>query len=172
MAGSERRSGPAPLPWAGVALVSAAALSYEILLTRLLAIVHWHHFAAMVISLALLGYGASGTFLFLLRQRLLRHMPGVFLGNALLFALCAPACFLLAQAVPLDPLELAWDWRLIGRLGLIYLLLSIPFFAAANCVGIALLRFRAVAHRVYAYDLTGAGSGAVLAVVLLYLLVG
>ncbi len=158
------------LPWAGVVLVSAAALSYEILLTRLLAIVHWHHFAAMVISLALLGYGASGTFLFLLRQRLLRRMPEVFLGNALLFALCAPACFLLAQAVPLDPLELAWDWRLVGRLGLIYLLLSIPFFVAANCVGIALLRFRTAAHRVYAYDLAGAGSGAVLAVVLLYLL--
>ena len=44
-----------------VALVAAGALAFEVLLTRLLAVVHWHHFAGMVISLALLGYGASGS---------------------------------------------------------------------------------------------------------------
>ena len=44
-------------------LISASALAYEILLMRLFSIVQWHHFAYMVISLALLGYGASGTFL-------------------------------------------------------------------------------------------------------------
>lgn len=158
------------IPWIGLALVSGAALGYEILLTRLLAIVHWHHFASMVISLALLGYGASGTFLFLWREWALRHAPGLFLGNVLLFALAAPACFLMAQAVPLNPSEIAWDWRLSGRLGLIYLLLSIPFFAAANCVGIALVRFSALAHRIYAFDLGGAGLGAVASVVLLLLL--
>jgi hypothetical protein len=135
-----------------------------------LAIVHWHHFAAMVISLALLGYGASGTFLFLGREWVLRQAPGLFVGNVLLFSVAAPACFLMAQAVPLNPSELAWDWRLSGRLGLIYLLLSIPFFAAANCVGIALLRFSALAHRVYAFDLGGAGLGAVASVILLLLL--
>jgi len=161
---------PARLPWAGVALISAAALGYEILLTRLLAIVHWHHFAAMVISLALLGYGASGTFLVLLRRPLMSHVPAAFLGNGLLFSLGAPACFLLAQALPLDPLELAWDWHQAGRLGLIYLLLSLPFFAAANCIGITLLAARSAAHRVYAFDLIGAASGAVLALALLHLL--
>ena len=46
---------------AAVALVSAAALAYEVLLTRLMAIVHWHHFASLVIGMALLGYGASGS---------------------------------------------------------------------------------------------------------------
>ena len=50
-------------PWLGVALISLAALSYEVLLTRLFAIIQWHHFAYMVISLALLGFGASGTLL-------------------------------------------------------------------------------------------------------------
>ena len=46
---------------AAVLLVSTAAIAYEILLMRMLSIVHWHHFAWMVISLALLGYGASGS---------------------------------------------------------------------------------------------------------------
>jgi len=44
-------------PGIGVALslVSAAALAYEILLTRLFAIIQWHHFAYMMINVALLG---------------------------------------------------------------------------------------------------------------------
>ena len=40
-----------------IALLSAGAIGYEILLMRLFAIVQWHHFATMVVSLALLGYG-------------------------------------------------------------------------------------------------------------------
>ena len=44
-----------------VALISAGVLAYEILLARLFAIVQWYHFAYMIISMALLGYGASGT---------------------------------------------------------------------------------------------------------------
>ena len=51
------------LPVVSVALISAAALAYEVLLMRLFSIIQWHHFAYMIISLALLGYGASGTFL-------------------------------------------------------------------------------------------------------------
>ena len=47
-----------------IALVSAIALAYEILLMRLMSIIQYHHFAYMIISLALLGYGARGTVLF------------------------------------------------------------------------------------------------------------
>ena len=46
---------------AAVLLISCAAIAYEILLMRVLSIVQWHHFAWMIISLALLGYGASGS---------------------------------------------------------------------------------------------------------------
>jgi len=48
---------------------SASVLAYEILLMRLLSISFWTHFAYMVISLALLGFGTSGSFLFLLSRR-------------------------------------------------------------------------------------------------------
>ena len=51
---------------AAIGLLSASALAYEILLTRIFAMVHWHHLVAIAISLALLGYGASGTFLALM----------------------------------------------------------------------------------------------------------
>ncbi len=70
-----------------VAILSAGVLAYEILLTRLLSIVQWHHFAYMIISLALLGFGASGTFLTFAGRRLAARFNGAFAVNAGLFAL-------------------------------------------------------------------------------------
>jgi hypothetical protein len=86
-----------------VALVAAGALAFEVLLTRLLAIVHWHHFAGMVISLALLGYGASGAFLAPLLERLRPHAPLAFAGAATLFGVAA------AAAAALDRPPLKWS---------------------------------------------------------------
>jgi len=45
----------------GVAFVSAAGLAFEITLTRLFAIAQGYHFGFLAVSLALLGFGASGT---------------------------------------------------------------------------------------------------------------
>ena len=51
-----------------VALLSAAALGTEVVLLRLFAIVQWQHVASSIVSLALLGYGVSGTMLVLTRD--------------------------------------------------------------------------------------------------------
>ncbi|MDH5580246.1 MAG: SAM-dependent methyltransferase, partial [Betaproteobacteria bacterium] len=51
---------------------------------------------------------------------------------------------------------------------LVYLVLSTPFFCAANAIGLALTAFRERAGRVYAADLCGAGLGAALVLALLY----
>ncbi|HKJ75856.1 MAG TPA: SAM-dependent methyltransferase, partial [Gammaproteobacteria bacterium] len=128
-------------PLGSVALVSALALAEEVLLMRMLSIVQWHHFAAMVISLALLGYGASGTLLSLLREPLTRRFPEAFTANLLLFALASAVSFPLAQRVPFHPESLFWGTGSYGDLLGLYLLLALPFFFAANAVGLALVRF-------------------------------
>src|SRR5258708_7676620 len=124
-------SGP-PL-WA-IALLSAAALAYEILLMRLFSIIQWHHFAYMMISVALLGYGAAGTFVALAGPVLLRHYPQVFVAASTLFAVTAVAGFLVAQDVGFNPLEMLWDPRQPLRLFVIYVLLFVPFFCAATAI--------------------------------------
>ncbi|MCH7938091.1 MAG: hypothetical protein IH994_13545, partial [Proteobacteria bacterium] len=43
--------GPVSPPFLAIALVSAAALGYEVLLLRLFSIIQWQHFAYMIISL-------------------------------------------------------------------------------------------------------------------------
>ncbi len=72
--------------------------------------------------------------------------------------------------MPFNTLELFWDphqWRFLL---LSYLLLFIPFFFAANCICLAFAAFGPQIPRIYAFDLLGAGLGAVGVILALYLL--
>lgn len=154
--------------WA-VLIVSAGALAYQLLLMRWLAIAHWHPFAVMIISLALLGHGASGTWLGLWLDRALRRFETLFPACALLFSLAAVAVLALAGDIPFNGLELVWNPRQLLWLSALYLLLSLPFFFAASCFGLAFARFGEDIPRLYGADLLGAGLGALLAVALLWM---
>ena len=156
-------------PLISIALISASALAYEILLMRLLSITQWHHFAYMIISLALLGYGVSGTFLALAQDRLKGHFHAAFLTNAALFGLTAVGGFLVVQLLPFNALEVLWDFKQPLWLLAIYLLLFIPFFCAANCICLAFSEYPDQLHRIYSFDLLGAGAGAIFIIALLFL---
>jgi hypothetical protein len=157
-------------PVIAVALISAAALAYEILLMRLFSIVLWHHFAYMIISLALLGYGASGAAVSLAQRAVERHFALLFSGAAAAFGIAAIGCFALAQRVPFNPLELLWDpWQPVYLLA-VYLLLLLPFLFAGGCVCMALACCRGMQARLYSFDILGAGAGSLAVIGLLFLL--
>ena len=143
-------------------LISAAAIGYELLLIRVLSIVQWHHFAYMIISLALLGYGASGTFIALFRKTLEPRFERAFATFALAFSIAMVVCFVVGQRMPFNALEIVWDRRQILNLALMYLVFFVPFFFAACCVGLALTCRSEAISRLYFFDLVGAGAGALL----------
>jgi spermidine synthase len=151
-----------------VGLLSAGVLSYEVLLARLFSIVQWYHFAYMVISIALLGYGASGTFLALAQKRLEARASATFGVFAALFGITAVACFALAQRLPFNALELIWDPHQLLYLGALYAILFVPFFCGAVCIGLALASFSEPVGRIYRADLLGAGIGALGVLALLF----
>jgi hypothetical protein len=145
-----------------VLLVSAAAIGYELLLMRVLSIIQWHHFAYMIISLALLGYGASGPFIALFRRVLEPRFEQAFATCALAFSIAMVAGFVVGQRVPFNALEIVWDRKQLLNLALMYLVFFVPFFFAACCVGLALTCRSEAISRLYFCDLAGAGTGAVL----------
>jgi spermidine synthase len=157
-------------PLLAVGLLSAGALAYEVLLIRLLAIVAWHHFAFMIVSLALLGYGASGTLLSLRPCGRPRAFGDLFLSSAMGFAVSAVLCYAAAQRVPFNVLALVWSLRQWFMLGAVYLLLMVPFCFAATGIGAGLRHFSGRIPAVYAADLAGAGAGALAIIGLLFLL--
>ena len=155
-------------PRLAIALISAAVIAYEVLLMALFSLIQWHHFAYLVVSVALLGFGASGSFLVFARAGLRHRFRDFGASQACLFALAAIVCFALAQRLSFNPEELIWDRGHWLRLALVILLLSLPFFFAANLIGLALIEFRQNLSRIYAADLIGAGTGAAAIVLLLY----
>jgi SAM-dependent methyltransferase len=157
-------------PLLAVALISAAALAYEIVLMRLFSIMLWHHFAYMIISLALLGWGASGAVLALAQHAVQRRFAPLFCASAAAFGAGAIGCFLLAQRVPFNPLELLWDPRQPAYLLAVFLLLLLPFLCAGACVCMALSHFRGKLARIYSFDILGAGAGSLGVVALLFVL--
>lgn len=156
------------IPVFSIALVSATALAFEILLMRLFSIIQWHHFAYMIISLALLGYGVSGTFLTLFSKTVTGRFKVFYAGNILLFGLSVLLCFWLAQQLPFNPEEILWDTVQPLYLAAIYLLLALPFFFVANAIGSVFMVFTEAISRVYAADLFGAGLGALAIIGILF----
>jgi len=146
-------------PLAAVAALSAAALGYEVLLLRLLALIQWHHFAYLAISVALLGIGAAGTCVTLGRRRLLALYPYSFILAAAAFAVATIACFAAAERVPFNALEIAWNPGQFYNLAAIYLLLIVPFFCAATALCIAYAGFGQHIPQIYGADILGAGLG-------------
>ncbi|MFC1531948.1 SAM-dependent methyltransferase [Thermodesulfobacteriota bacterium] len=151
-----------------LASTSITVLAYEILLMRLLSISLWHHFAYMVISMALLGFGASGSILFLLFDQIKRNLNGWLILLSSVASVSFSFTFSLSQRIGLDPLQLIWQPVQWVYMLVTYLLMTIPFIFAGGIIGIILTGAAARVDRMYAIDLLGAGCGALVIVPVLY----
>ncbi len=151
-----------------VFLVSAVALGLEVVLVRALSIGHWHHFSFLVISTALLGFGAGGTLIALSRSFFVSQYKKVIWWSAVLLGIAVPVVFLLSQKVPFDEWQLLWDRRQIFYLLAYYLLFLVPFVFAGAIISLAFAVYSDRAGQVYFYNMAGSGLGAAALVVLMY----
>ncbi len=141
---------------------SAGVTAYQLTLMQLFSYVHWYHFAYMMISLALLGFGASGTFLTFGWKAFQKHAQGIIGGSLLLAAMAMPGVLLL-----LNQDWLGFDLYLLFvepaqwiRLVAAVFLLFLPFFFSALALGGILTTQAEEAPRNYFADLTGSAAGA------------
>ncbi len=161
-----RRDIPFLLP--ALFVVSAIAIAYQIALMRILSIAQWHHFAYMIISIAMLGFGAGGTLMTLLKPRLRGIEADTFYWVLCAFTLSLPACYALSQSIPFETFHLVSQRDQLGWLLLLYTVLAIPFLLASICTALALFILPQRVGRVYFVDLLGSGVGAALVVAMLF----
>ncbi len=147
-----------------IALLSVALIAYQVAIIQLLSYVQWHHYANMVISIALLGFGAAGTFLSLFREKLLTY------SNRLLPLLMIASGLSMVIAVWTSRSDVARfdSWLLFVdksqwlALFINYLLFFIPFFFGALALGIIFIKHVEEIGKFYFSNLFGSGIGAVL----------
>jgi hypothetical protein len=144
-------------------LVSAVTVGFEIALTRYFAVAKWSEYGYWVISIVLAGFALSGVVIALANPFFTRH------GRTMLAWL--PAGLLVAAAFgnqlvatnPFNPLQLQNPatftvqlWNIAG-----YYAVLLPFFFLAGVyISLSFVLNPSVIGRVYGFDLTGAGFGA------------
>jgi hypothetical protein len=153
----------------GVAALAAASLLLESTLTRLLAVAQFYHFAFLVVSLALLGFGASGTVLALTPRLQFMPLDRLLTGAGIGFAVSVAAAYAAVNFLPFDSYSLAWERRQILFFLLYYLALALPFLCAGIGIGAALAGARGRSHLVYAANLLGSAAGVLVAPAVMWL---
>jgi spermidine synthase len=144
----------------GMGLLSAATLLLQVALTRIFSIAQFYHFAFLVVSLALLGFGASGSLLALFpRLRRMENMRWYTVG----FAITCIVSYLFLNNFPFDSYSIAWDRKQVYLLAMNLLGLAVPFVFVGLFVGTLLSEMAQDTGRIYGVNLIGSSMGAILA---------
>jgi len=86
----------------GLGAISAAVLLLEITLTRVYSVTQGYHFAFLAVSLGLLGFGVSGTVLFVVPRLWLEGWHRLLPVSALLFSVTALGSYWAINRIPFD----------------------------------------------------------------------
>jgi len=152
-----------PLWLVSIFLLSVSTLAFEINLTHLFSVSQFYHFAFMIVSLALLGIGMSGTIISImprLRSFDIEHTISI---CGISSAISMISAYLFINFIPFDSFSIAWDIKQVLVLALHYLILAIPFFFTGLAVGLIITIYPQNTNRIYAANLSGSGVGCVFA---------
>jgi len=145
--------------YSGLFILSFCLLALETLLTRVLSVILWYHFAFLVISVALFGmtvgalivYYLPKSFPFLSTQRhigIYAYISSFVILISLLSLFYLPAIFTFFN---MDKLLMP----------ILYFVLSLPFVTIGICLSLSLSRFPEYIGKIYSVNLIGSALGCI-----------
>ena len=158
--------------YASVGLLSVSVVAFQLSLMQVLNLVQWSHFSYLVISLALLGFGASGSILALFREWFTTR-AGVLVPLAMMLSGLSMSMTMHLSGFSLKGFDSFLLFNQPGQvlyLTLTCLLYMLPFFFAGTALGLIYSIHAAGIGRLYFADLAGSGIGGMLITGLLWFL--
>ncbi len=158
-----------------VFLLSLSSIAFEILLTRVFSICQWNHLSFMVISIALFGFAASGTFLSILETRT-KGVGKQFSSRSsvtisiTLYSITTIASFIILNRIPLDYFRLPLEPIQMLYLLTTYILLAFPFFFTGLVMSVAYSFIPEKTGQIYFASMAGSACGAIIPPLFLSLL--
>ena len=159
------------LTYLSIALLTTGLIAFQLTLIQIFSITQWYHYAYMIISVAMLGFGVAGTLISLFEKWILQNYSSLFpsflfltsISMALVVGVSNTSLF------RFDSYLIFTDYRQAGRLLLTYLLFFIPFLFAALAIGMTYVRFVKGIGQLYFADLFGSGLGGFVGISLMWL---
>ncbi|MCK4986730.1 MAG: hypothetical protein KAS40_14470, partial [Desulfobacterales bacterium] len=152
--------------FSAVFLIGFSTLAFEVLLTRIFSIGQWNHLSFMVISIALFGFAASGTFLSIFNAR--QAGPPLFVSirktTAILMVLYTSMtilAFVVLNNLPLDYFRLPVEPIQSLYLLIAFMILALPFFFSGFAVAVAYTRMPEKTGMIYFATMCGSACGAI-----------
>ena len=157
--------------FSAVFLIGFASLAFEVLLTRIFSIGQWNHLSFMVISIALFGFAASGTYLGIYHVRSRRPQSfSTRQATTVLVALYTATtllAFIVLNNIPLDYFRLPLEPIQGVYLLIAFVLLALPFFFSGLIVAVAYTRLPEKTGLIYFATMCGSAAGATFPALLL-----
>jgi hypothetical protein len=159
---------PAVSEYLGIFVVAGASLIVEVGFTRIFSFTYWYHFAYLIISVAMLGIGASGSFLTAFPRLAAPKRTRKLALYSLLAAFGCLASIGAVAAVRVVPSMLLREPGQWVRVCALYAVFVLPFFFTGLVIAVLLSRYPQRTPRLYCFDLAGAGLGCILVVQLFW----
>ncbi|MBM3708141.1 MAG: hypothetical protein FJW69_07365, partial [Actinobacteria bacterium] len=145
-------------------LVSFSVFLYQICLLRIISIADYYHFAFLVVSIALLGFGISGSFLYFFTSKI-KSGSLILLIFSYGFSVSIFLSYILINLIPFDSFKIAWEIRQVFYLFAYYFFLLLPFFFGGSFIGFVLY-MEEKPQITYFYNLIGSAAGSILFILL------
>ena len=126
----------------------------------------------MIVSIALLGYAASGTLLSVFPRLMKIELDRMLTIAAALFSVSILPSYGASNHIPFDPSRLNWDRLQMVYISVYYLLLSVPYLLSGLAVALAVEKSGTRVNRLYFSSLFGSALGSIFVLPLFGLLTG
>ncbi len=146
-------------------LISFSIFMYQVCLLRILSISDYYHFAFLIVSIALLGFGISGSFLYFFINKF-KDPNFILLFFSFCFSISIIISFIAIDLIPFDSFKIAWELRQIFYLAVYYLSLLLPFFFGGSFIGYIFFA-QEKPGITYFYNLIGSAAGSLLVIFLI-----
>jgi len=155
--------------YAGIFFTAMSVLIFQIALTRLFAILMWYHFSYLIVSLALLGFGASGSLLavFRIEEKNDGKISKLLASYALIYGVAILLAFFIVTRIEINSFEIWKNPQDFLKLLVIFIILSVPFLFGGLTIGTCLTKFSSQVGKLYCVDLIGSATGALITPLLL-----
>ncbi len=152
-------------------IISASFLIVEFLISRIMSVVAWYHFAFFAISLALFGMAIGAVTVHLNKAKYLERIDDFLASYAFKFGLSLlNLIFVISQLTffyNITAQGIVYDYM---NMAIIFLSICLPFIFAGVFMCLCLTRYAAEAHKAYFINLLGSSLGCLVFIPLVNLL--